>query len=522
MANPQKKNRQKLYASITIIIIACSLAAVAARYTLLPETQKPSQPSTMALTLIGGNGHQRNLTQNDILSLQAYSGMGGFRKSGGALSGISNYTGVAVTDLLNLVGGITSDDTLAVTASDGYSMSYTYNQVVNGLDFTTFDSTGSSVTTILPLKIVVAYSCNGTALTGDEGPLRLTILSKDGLLATGNMWVRMLTQLQVVSPNSPTASPTSQLTDTTTTAPTSTVTSTSSPTTTPSTNPASWTITINGSTATSMTQDTFATLTSQNTATYTESSTVWSGATLNRLVDWAQGNSVISSDSLTAGYVVKIVGSDGSIVTLNDSRLDGNQNIILANALNNSPLTGYNYPLTLTGSALISNEKVNGVTQIQILPIQHLAVTVVGANGNKITLFSNDLAKMATVTYEGGSKKSNEQIVNVGNYTGVKLVDLCSKVGFSSGNTVIVKASDGYTSTYSYDQVANGGGFATYDSSANVATASHPLYLILAYWFNGANLDSYSGPLKTMIVGQDCLITSGNLAARMVVEIDIS
>jgi hypothetical protein len=46
--------------------------------------------------------------------------------------------------------------------------------------------------------------------------------------------------------------------------------------------------------------------------------------------------------------------------------------------------------------------------------------------------------------------------------------------------------------------------------------------LIVAYEFEGANLDSYSGPLKIMVVGQDGLITSGNLAARMVVEVDIS
>jgi hypothetical protein len=95
-------------------------------------------------------------------------------------------------------------------------------------------------------------------------------------------------------------------------------------------------------------------------------------------------------------------------------------------------------------------------------------------------------------------------------------------VGCSSENIITVKASDGYTSTYSYDQVANGSGFNTYDSNGNSATASHPLYLILAYWFNGAGLDSYSGPLKIMIVGQDGLVTNGNLAARMVVEVAIT
>jgi hypothetical protein len=95
-------------------------------------------------------------------------------------------------------------------------------------------------------------------------------------------------------------------------------------------------------------------------------------------------------------------------------------------------------------------------------------------------------------------------------------------VGIGSGNTVTVKASDSYTTSYTYDQVANGNGFNTYDASGNPATATHPLYLILAYWYNAENLASDSGPLKTMPAGQDGLITNGNIAARMVIEIDIS
>ena len=67
-----------------------------------------------------------------------------------------------VTALLNLVGGMTSDETLTVTASDGYSMVYTYNQIVNGQDFTTYDPvTGSEKSPTQPMKLVLTYYNQG-------------------------------------------------------------------------------------------------------------------------------------------------------------------------------------------------------------------------------------------------------------------------------------------------------------------------------------------------------------------------
>jgi hypothetical protein len=394
MSTQPKKSKfnAKIMAAIavTIIVIIASVSVTAVY--LLPQNKQPQdQPTAMNLLLIGADGQQCNLTRQDIMALQAYTAPGGFRKSGGAIAGVGNYTGVPVNTLLDLVGGISTNDALTVTASDGYTMTYTYNQVANGAGFTTFDSiTGNQVSATEPLKMVLVYSLDGQPLTSDDGPLRIGVLGSEGLLTTGNQWVKMVTQLQVThgSPE-PTSTETVNPTATATASPTKTPSSTAQPT---PTNP----------------------------------------------------------------------------------------------------------------------------------PIPNLTLTVVASNGTKITLTSQDLAKLPTITYSGGSRRSSGEVVNVGNYTGVKLYDVCSLVGYSSGNVVTVKASDDYTSTYSYDQVANGSGFNTYDSNGSSVAASHPLYLILAYWFNGAGLNSDSGPLKVMIVGQDGLVTNGNLAARMVVEVDMS
>ena len=402
---PKQKNPKRLISTIMVIILVVAVIGVTTHQLL---TQQPKQSTTqtaaMHIDLIGADGQPLSLAESDLLALRAYNAPGGFRKSNGGIAGIGNYTGILVIDLLDLVGGMNAEQTLTISATDGYTMSYSYNQVVNGQEFITFDpTTGSQTTPSQTLNMVLIYAFNGKALPDGEGPLRLGILGDEGLLSTGNLWIKMVTQLQITSPSTPAGA--------------STVAPSKSPTTPTATPPTA----------------------------------------------------------------------------------------------NVAPTSSPSAPLSSPNPSPTSS-----------LPVPDFRLSVVAANGTKITLSSNDVAKMVSITYNGGSKKSNDEIVNVGTYTGVSLSEVCSRVGFSSGNTVTVRAADGYTATYSYDQVVNGGGFSTYDAQGNPVVATQRLYLILAYGFNGAGLDLNSGPLKTMIVGADGLITSGNLATRMVVEVSIT
>ena len=514
MTSQAKKFNTKTLAAIIITIIAISSAVVAAQYILSkPSSELPD----MTLTLIGSEGQQKTLNKQDILSLESYTSQGALKTSGGLITDVGTYAGVPITTLLDLVGGITSDQKLNVLASDGYPMTYTYNQVVNGQDLRTYDpTTRDMVNATAPVKLVLVYYVDGVTLPEDKGPLRIAILGSEGLATEGNLWTKKVIQLEVTS--SQTASPTPTATAKPTTTATAKPTATSSPTSNPTA--VSWNIAVSGTDAATMSKSTFESIVTQNTVTYIESGTTWQGTSLYQLAIWAQNNGAISSSALASGYVVKVIGSQGQVATFNSSRITSNQNIMIANTANNLALTGSNAPLTLTGSELASDEKINGVTQIQILPIPDLTLTVVGADGNRVVLFSNDIAKMTSVTFDGGSRKSTGTIVNVGNYTGIKLIDLCNLVGITSSNNVTVKASDGYATTYTYDKVANGNGFNTYDATGNPATPTHQLYLIVAYWYNGTILGS-DGPLKTMIVGVDGLLTDGSAAAKQIVEIDI-
>jgi hypothetical protein len=674
----KRKINTKALAAIAIIIIIAAAALISWQANFFQPSTSPSpSPSStptasiilppMTLTVIGGDGQQGVLNETGIAALASYTGPSGFKSSGGLIAALGDYTGVPVLTLLDLVGGITSTQTLTVTASDGYSMVYTYSQV-NGQDFTTYDPvTGSEASPTQPMVLCVNYFVNGTALPSEEGPLRIGVVGPEGLLTEGHFWTKMTSKLEVTnnirdwtvtvdstgnteplnmdrqawtadynhftlnwtdsngnvwtgtalwrwiswynynggisnatldqgykvkvisgdgysavfddsqvklndniivagklngavlsdpywpltivgsnvtsqetvknvlqiqvvldaSSASPaaTATPSPTVAPTQTPAPTVAPTATPAPTASPSPTPTpvvDYSVVINDTSAVNMTRTAFESQVSSVRVSYTDSTgTVWTGTPLHRIVMWGANNGAISIDALTNGYVVKVIASDGYVATFNDSRIDGNTHIFVANQGNGTALIGNSWPLTLTGSDLTGKEKVKGIAQIQIMPMsRNITLTVVAANGTSVTLFANDLAKMNSYTANGGTRSSSGSLANFGAYTGVQIMDILNLVGITSNNTVKVTASDNYTSTYTYAQLS-GTGIATYDSTGATATPTQGLTMIVAYYLNGTSLASNVGPLRTMYVGPDGLYSSGNMNAKMVVKLEI-
>ena len=209
MTAPKKgKFNTKLLAAIVIVIIVVSISAVAAEYMLAKPAQNNTLP-TMTLTLVGSDGTTKTLTATEIAALEAYTGDGA-TKSGGQIKGAGTYTGVAVTDLIELVGGMTDGQTLTATAKDGYYNTYNYKQVVLGEDFTTYDSSGDEKSATQPLKLVLTYYYEDAPLSSGDGPLMMGVLGSEGLATSGNVWEKMVVKLTVnpVATPAPTASPT--------------------------------------------------------------------------------------------------------------------------------------------------------------------------------------------------------------------------------------------------------------------------------------------------------------------------
>jgi hypothetical protein len=260
MASPEKKGKlnTKLLAAIIIIIVVVSLSVVAAQYALTKPAATNGNLPAITLTLVGSDGTTKTLTQTDIAALQAYTAQG-VSRSGGKVGTIATYTGVPVTDLLSLVGGMGAGQTLTVTAQDAYTNTYNYNQVVNGQDFHTYTSDGTSTAATQPLRLVVIYFREGVALGSDEGPLKIGVLSSEGLATDGNQWVKMAVKLTVNSAATPaptataTAHPTVKPTAPPTFVPYNGATASPTPTPSPSVTIADTQVTVIGADGTSKT-----------------------------------------------------------------------------------------------------------------------------------------------------------------------------------------------------------------------------------------------------------------------------
>ncbi len=151
------------------------------------------------LTIVGASGQQVVLLSSDIAVLDAITAAGGTRSSSGKLANFGNYTGIPILTLLNLVGGVTSNSTVKIIASDNYTTTYTYEQL-NGEGISTYNSTGDSVDPTQDLTVIVAYYCNGTVLTSNVGPLRMAIVGPEDLYSTSSLWSKMVVKIEVLNP----------------------------------------------------------------------------------------------------------------------------------------------------------------------------------------------------------------------------------------------------------------------------------------------------------------------------------
>ena len=395
MASPEKKGKlnTKLLAAIVIIIVVVSASAVAAQYALTKPSTNSSLPA-MTLTLVGSDGTTKTLTETDIAALQAYIGQG-VSRSGGKVGTIATYTGIQVTDLLALVGGMSAGQTLTVTAQDAYTNTYNFNQVVNGQDFNTYDAEGNATTATQPLRLVVIYYREGVALGSDEGPLKIGVLSSEGLATDGNKWAKMAVKLTVNPAATPapsataTAHPTAKPTTSPTTKPTTNPTASPTPTPTPSVTIADCQVTVTGADGTSKTfnkADLLAlTMTSGLGGKYRSDKGIfdygtYQGVAITTLVDSVGG--------MTSSQVLSVKAGDNYVKNFTYAQVMGND-LAMYDVATISPATPTQPVTTILAYAL------NGTsTNLRFDYGSYLMVSFVGQDG--YATIANQFAKFVT------------------------------------------------------------------------------------------------------------------------------
>ncbi|HUK85397.1 MAG TPA: hypothetical protein VLU95_06015 [Candidatus Acidoferrum sp.] len=192
-----KFNKKMLAVAVIVITVVAGVVSWQIYGQSSNATKNEVFLPALNLTLVGANGQQLVLNSSQLAALKSYSAAGGYIDDKNT-SYVGNFTGVPILTLLNLVGGITSTETVTITGSDGYKVTFTYQQV-QGEGLNTYDPTTKAVAQpSQPLTMIVAYYCNGTTLASDKGPLSAAFVGPQGLLTQGRYWAYFLVKIEII------------------------------------------------------------------------------------------------------------------------------------------------------------------------------------------------------------------------------------------------------------------------------------------------------------------------------------
>jgi len=296
-----------------------------------------SQPAAPALTLVGSKGTQA-LTLDDLKKLPATTGQAGIKSSTGKITPPAAFKGVLMTDLITLAGGADSSMGVQVEASDGYSMTFSYDQVTNGTFIAYDPATGDESKNAGKLQVLIAYEADGKPLDATtDGALRLVVISDKNTQVTDGHWaVRFINKITVKSVA------------------------------------ADWSIDLQGAIADTVDRGSFESCSTgkchQSTFQDTKSQ-VWTGVPLwllvGRVDDEIKHDTGAFNGALAAkNYTIEIIAKDGYSVKLDSAKVAKNSNIMVANTMNGNALTDKDFPLKLVGSDLTNKEMVGGISKI--------------------------------------------------------------------------------------------------------------------------------------------------------------
>jgi DMSO/TMAO reductase YedYZ molybdopterin-dependent catalytic subunit len=156
------------------------------------------EPIDWQLTLKGSKGQEKILEFDEILEMPSEEARGGFFSTVGVIYGPYEVKGVAIEDLCNFVGGISENDLVSISATDGYAMVFDYEQIYTG-NIQTYDPVDLHEVPHEKQMILLTYEWDNEMIPYNEGkPLRLAVVGSEALLTEGHNWVKWVNLIEVI------------------------------------------------------------------------------------------------------------------------------------------------------------------------------------------------------------------------------------------------------------------------------------------------------------------------------------
>jgi hypothetical protein len=427
-----------LAACVGLLLSGCGSAQT------IKPTATTASVSSKVLELVSPNG-SHIFTMDQLKALPITQGQGGNKSSAGVITIPAKFSGIAIKDLIS-TQGITFDDSMGVTltAQDGYGMTFSYNQIMNG-NFTAYDpATGAELTTHDPLTAILSFEQDGKPLDPvEDGTLRLQVVSpKNNQVVDGHWTEKWVTRVEI--------KPVGQ----------------------------TWKLKLHGALMTPVDRASFQSCASPSchgVSWKDANGQNWVGVPLWYLVgevDDANSHEAgaFNSDLADAGYKVDVVGSDGFTVTLDSVSIKRNANILVAYLVNDAELPEKYYPLRLVGSDLQPGQMAGKIDMIVVhvpeitptAPVTAIAVpatpvsltgslAISGLVANQLSLTEDALRAMGPVTISTEQPKKGTQ-----SFTGIRINTLLDVAQIqATASKLVFTASDGYSSEIDLPSVRN-------------------------------------------------------------------
>ena len=186
----------KLMLKILLVFLLTAGCVFAAGCMGSPQPAEEEVPWT--LTLVGFDGIQKNLSVSEVRALPSQSGNGYGVSTVGIKYGPYKIKGVALRDLLREVGGVAPNQTVHVSAADGYLWVFSYEQL-QGEDLLCLDLNLKEMKEPVQMLPILMYEADGKPYPYDDGgPFRVaTMTERPDVITEGSLWVKWVDRIEV-------------------------------------------------------------------------------------------------------------------------------------------------------------------------------------------------------------------------------------------------------------------------------------------------------------------------------------
>jgi hypothetical protein len=126
-------------------------------------TSAPTEAAVPILEIVGLT-ETKSLTLEEVKALPVTEGYAGIKSSTGKITPPVTFKGVALKDLAKFIGGMDETAGFNVVAEDGYSITYSFDQLQNGAFIAYDPATGDELKNPVELTAILAYEVDGKQL----------------------------------------------------------------------------------------------------------------------------------------------------------------------------------------------------------------------------------------------------------------------------------------------------------------------------------------------------------------------